>query len=573
MPDPPAKKDADARLTTGSEVPNIENCSVIREEQETNVTAWAEANVPGMLLETVAEAVSATVLLYDRNDELVYANASDPTLVPVPEAFLAVGTRLRDLLDALYYAGGREFPGDGRQSQPMGRDDWIANKIASLWKERSELVEKRGDRWVRYQKRRLSNGYGVCVIQDITEQKKREDQLQAAAERIQVLEEVIDQLPFAVCLKNQDLIYVSANQAFGRFVGMPVDQILGRTPRQIFAPEVARRLEGIGHQIARNGIVVTVPERLSTAAGTEMDAVVRQFRIGKPGRYYIVTAIEETSALQSHTGQATTGEAEVRQSAVDYKLAIQDIAGRRVLIATASQALSAAAVEALAELGADAAAVRDAHEMEKFLVAAGQASVAVDLVLLDSDLSGSCAPVAARFAVPAIVAEHDQLIGGLHAHVADIFSRCPATPVGGETQEVASGAESLVDVLVAEDNAVNQIVFSRILEGFGYRFKIAKDGEEAVALWRDLSPRLVLMDITLPGINGFEAARRIRDLEAGDIGPSPTPIIGVLPHPFDRDRDDCFASGMNDVILKPLSPEMLEAVFALHMPDHIALSA
>ena len=59
MPDPPAKKDADARLTTGSEVPNIEICSVIREEQETNVTAWAEANVPGMLLETVAEAVSA----------------------------------------------------------------------------------------------------------------------------------------------------------------------------------------------------------------------------------------------------------------------------------------------------------------------------------------------------------------------------------------------------------------------------------------------------------------------------------------------------------------------------------
>jgi CheY-like chemotaxis protein/PAS domain-containing protein len=546
---------------------------VIREEQETNATVWPEANIPGMLLETVAEAVSATVLLYDRNDELVYASSSDPTLVPVPPSLLTVGTRLRDLLDALYYAGGRDFPGDGRQSQPMGRDDWIANKIASLWKERSEFVEKRGDRWVRYQKRRLPNGYGVCVVQDISEQKKREDQLHVTAERVQLLEDVIDQLPFAVCVKTQEMVYVGANQSFSRFVGMPVDEILGRTPGEVFAPEVARRLEGIGHQIARNGIFVTVPERLSTADGMERDAVVRQFRIGKPGRYFIVTAIEETPTLQSLTTQAPADEAEVRRSAVDYGLAIQDIAGRKVLIATASLALSAAAVEALAELGADAAAVRNAHEMEMFLVAAGEARVAVDLLLVDSDLSGPCAAVAARFAVPMIVAEHDQLIGGLHTHVADIFSLRPATPVGGEMQDTVVEAGNLIDVLVAEDNAVNQIVFSRILEGFGYRFKIAKDGEEAVALWRDLSPRLVLMDITLPGINGFEAARRIREVEAGEMGLSPTPIIGVLPHPFDRDRNDCFASGMNDVILKPLSPEMLEAVFAAHMPAHIALRA
>lgn len=538
-----------------------------------NATVWAEANVPGMLLETVAEAVSATVLLYDRNDELVYASAPDPTLVPVPRSFLTVGTRLRDLLDALYYAGGREFPGDGRQSQPMGRDDWIANKIASLWKERSEFVEKRDDRWVRYQKRRLPNGYGVCVVQDISEQKKREDQLLAEAERVHLLEEIIDQLPFAVCVKTQDMVYIGANQSFSRFVGTPVEEILGRTPSQVFAPEVARRLEGMGHQIARNGLVVTVPERLSTADGKQMDATVRQFRVGKPGNYCVVTAIEETATPHGQTGHATTRDLEVRQPAADYGLAIHDIAGCKVLVATASPTLSAAAVEALTELGADAAAVRDAREMERFLIAAGQARVGVDLVLLDSDLSGSCSAVAARFAVTVIVAGHDQLISGLHAHVADIFSRRPAAPVGGEMQETVAEAGHLIDVLVAEDNAVNQIVFSRILEGFGYRFKIAKDGEEAVALWRDLSPRLVLMDITLPGINGFEAARRIRDLEAGEIGLSPTPIIGVLPHPFDRDRNDCFASGMNDVILKPLSPEMLEAVFAAHMPAHISLRA
>jgi CheY-like chemotaxis protein len=124
---------------------------------------------------------------------------------------------------------------------------------------------------------------------------------------------------------------------------------------------------------------------------------------------------------------------------------------------------------------------------------------------------------------------------------------------------VQEGKDETIDVLVAEDNEVNQIVFSQILESLGYRYAIAADGEQAVQLWEDHAPQLILMDITLPLQNGFEAAAAIRAREEGQG--QRVPIIGVLPQAFDRDRQECFNSGMDDVILKPISPEALESVF------------
>ncbi len=152
---------------------------------------------------------------------------------------------------------------------------------------------------------------------------------------------------------------------------------------------------------------------------------------------------------------------------------------------------------------------------------------------------------------------------GLHALVTEIFAREADDEVAEDAHQTGA-ATGLLDVLVAEDNAVNQIVFSQILEGLGYRYSIAADGEEAVRLWKEHKPRLVLMDITLPKMNGFDACRQIREVEGRG---SPTPIIGVLAQPFDHDRDQCFLSGMDDVILKPISPEMLESVLLTYLQE------
>ena len=78
-------------------------------------------------------------------------------------------------------------------------------------------------------------------------------------------------------------------------------------------------------------------------------------------------------------------------------------------------------------------------------------------------------------------------------------------------------------------------------------------------MWNDRRPAIILMDVSLPGLDGFEATRLIREMEEG-TGFS-TPIIGVLTQAFEGDRAACMQSGMNDVIMKPVSPDTLETVF------------
>jgi len=124
-----------------------------------------------------------------------------------------------------------------------------------------------------------------------------------------------------------------------------------------------------------------------------------------------------------------------------------------------------------------------------------------------------------------------------------------------------------LDVLVAEDNDINQIVFSQILEGLGYRYMIAPSGDEAVRLWTEHQPKIILMDISLPGFNGFEAARLIRQTEEG--GSARTPIIGVLTQAFERDRAECAKAGMDDVIMKPVSPDILQGIFQQYLAQDI----
>ena len=70
-----------------------------------------------------------------------------------------------------------------------------------------------------------------------------------------------------------------------------------------------------------------------------------------------------------------------------------------------------------------------------------------------------------------------------------------------------------VDVLVAEDNEVNQMYIKYALEDLGVSFKIVPNGRAAVDKWKLLSPKLILMDISKPELNGYEATAAIRDIE------------------------------------------------------------
>ena len=122
---------------------------------------------------------------------------------------------------------------------------------------------------------------------------------------------------------------------------------------------------------------------------------------------------------------------------------------------------------------------------------------------------------------------------------------------------IYSGApDTPVDILIAEDNDVNQMVFTHSITAMDdYTFKIVPNGKEAVANYEALSPKLILMDVSMPIMNGLEATAAIRKIEA-ETG-AHTPIIGVTAHAISGDREKCLEGGMDDYLSKPISPNML----------------
>ncbi len=123
------------------------------------------------------------------------------------------------------------------------------------------------------------------------------------------------------------------------------------------------------------------------------------------------------------------------------------------------------------------------------------------------------------------------------------------------TADAATPTDTQVDILVAEDNEVNQLVFDHMLGVTGLSYRIASDGQEAIELYRKLNPRLVLMDVSMPKKSGYQATAEIRRIEAG--GSMHTPIIGVTAHALKDDRQNCLDCGMDDYLPKPISPEKL----------------
>jgi PAS domain S-box-containing protein len=541
-----------------------------------NDLASADANIQSVMLEVISEGISGGVFVYDKNDLIVFASQQLLTLLPVPKSFLAPGTRLRDFLGAVYDGGGRFLTDASGPRRMLSREDWVAEQIATLWKERAESQERRGtDRWLSFTKRRLSSGYGVCVVRDISEHKKREEQWRADMERVQITEEVLDNLPFPITVKDSNLTFVAVNKTAARFLDLPPEAILGHKGSDIHPPQVEQRLDHINRGVLDLGEPEQMTELVTRPDGSQVVIIANKYRIGKPGRYYLVTAMEDiTGLVATEDGEqvtprmsrgglvATSLTRHERNMPVKVEVAPDtgDLSHRKVLVASSDPRTSAEALEILADLGLDTSSVSGGEELELFLRLAKEAGIAVDLVVVDTLADKHCLEIVGRHGIAALAIDGFRVKRELAASVARQFDQPAAETAAEKDWRIASpaGESAGIDILVAEDNEVNQIVFSQILEGLGYRYAIAADGEEAVRLWREHSPRLVLMDITLPKLSGFEASVRIRDLETVD---NSIPIIGVLPQAFNHDRDQCFASGMNEVILKPISPEALEAVF------------
>ncbi len=116
-----------------------------------------------------------------------------------------------------------------------------------------------------------------------------------------------------------------------------------------------------------------------------------------------------------------------------------------------------------------------------------------------------------------------------------------------------------VSVLLAEDNKVNQLLAEAILTRLGCRTRIAGTGTAAVALFAEGGADIVLMDCHMPEMDGYEAAQKIRALEAKTAG-ARIPIIAVTANIMAGERERCIASGMDDYVSKPFNTKDIATV-------------
>jgi signal transduction histidine kinase/ligand-binding sensor domain-containing protein/CheY-like chemotaxis protein len=112
-----------------------------------------------------------------------------------------------------------------------------------------------------------------------------------------------------------------------------------------------------------------------------------------------------------------------------------------------------------------------------------------------------------------------------------------------------------LSVLLVEDNRVNQLLAQRLLERWGHDVALAVTGREAVAAHARQTFDVILMDVQMPEMNGFEATAAIRAAEATSGGR--TPIVAMTAHAMIGDRERCLTGGMDDYISKPISPAAL----------------
>jgi CheY-like chemotaxis protein len=131
----------------------------------------------------------------------------------------------------------------------------------------------------------------------------------------------------------------------------------------------------------------------------------------------------------------------------------------------------------------------------------------------------------------------------------------PPAASGAPTCRFTADGRQL-DVLVAEDNLVNQMVVRAMLEKFGCAVRIVGDGRKAVDAYVAAEPDIVLMDISMPDVDGVQATGLIRDYQK-TVGRR-RPIIGVTAHALKEDRQRCIDAGMDDYLPKPIKQSALE---------------
>ena len=126
----------------------------------------------------------------------------------------------------------------------------------------------------------------------------------------------------------------------------------------------------------------------------------------------------------------------------------------------------------------------------------------------------------------------------------------------GDKRLMTESEKRSLTVMVFEDFEDNRFMMRRLLEMSGYQVVEAVDGREAIEVAQSSRPDLILMDLSLPRLDGLDATRRIRELD----GLARVPIVAVSAHDTNDFHADALAAGCNEYVTKPIDFDELDAL-------------
>ena len=316
-----------------------------------------------------------------------------------------------------------------------------------------------------------------------------------------------------------------------------------------------RKFEGTGLGLA---ITQKLIERMGGAVWVDSD-----FGKGSSFGFRLTLDVAEDEALSQ-------GPINLRRAlVVDDQFINRTILERQLVPCGIAVTLCRSGAEALAMLEKDDAydVVITDHDMPDMdgitLAQVIQArGLTMPIVLLSSNLAvghnqDSTAKLAAILQKPVLRSELYRSLQALIAPVLSIVHE-PAPIVAPQ------GVRSM-RVLAAEDNRTNQLVFRKMVKDFEIDLTFANNGREAVELYQTFKPDMIFMDISMPEMDGCEAASAIRALEVG--GQWHVPIVALTAHAMEGDSDRIFASGIDRYMTKPLRKTAISGALTEFCPS------
>jgi len=269
-----------------------------------------------------------------------------------------------------------------------------------------------------------------------------------------------------------------------------------------------------------------------------------------------------------------------------------DLRGMKVLVVDDNATARRFTKEMLEEWQMEVNFASNAEEARQILSEAGARNKSVELVLIDSDMPGSDGFALARW-IKDQKLEHLRMImmltfpclrrktefrqAGVRASVIKPFNPAELSdaiqvaldkkaPGVQKPQKVIEAkpktAARSLKILVAEDTPFNQTFILRLLEKNGFQAILVENGQQAVETFSSDTFDIILMDVQMPEMDGFEATGKIRNIEEQNGGH--IPIIAMTAYATEGDRERCLAAGMDDYVSKPISAvKLFKAIEAL----------